>query len=147
MAFTIVNISDDPISGLKRKVYVAGFLAFDEEAEQGEKMGRVFAKVIYFKNNNGVYGDLLGLVKGEERYAPYERNIEASNRRLVNPLNGLEVSFENNEYRDPLNNLVANPVEQLDFFINMLQNNNVNVVEILTNIVQTEDQYFQSFNI
>jgi len=137
-ALLTINISNDPLSGFKRKVDVEGF----QFIEDGMREGKIFTKCRYFINNNNEYGDEITSL----RYKSYDRNLEANNRRLINPENGLVVTLQDGEYKDPLGNVVTEPIGQFDHFRNLIKMGSINIIELLTNIVTAEDTFYGTYN-
>lgn len=134
---TIINISDHPVTGLKRKVQWRIFNFNDQD-----KFVNLYTTVSHYENNGGEYGDKVS----SRAVSDFERILVANNDRRVNPLNGLRCSVnENEEWVDPLGTIVPSPVPQYDFFVLMIQNP-VNIPTLIAGIILQEDQVYSGFN-
>lgn len=138
-----IEISDSPITGLKRKVSWEGGFYFSKRNQQI----KLFTICEMYKNENGNYGDLISILEVK----PFERIFTSTDAILINPINGKQCySVEENgsliwrQKND--NSLVANPVGQYSYLENMIFSGSVDIPAIIESVIQDEDQVNHAFD-
>lgn len=131
---TIIDISNHPVLGLKRKVQWKTFI-FSLEEEQV----KLFTRCLHYNQDDTIFSS--NAVKD------FEKTLIASNQRNVNPTNGLVCNLnEDNEWEDMAGNLLeVEPVGQFTFFTYLI-GNPVNIPPLIESIIQQEDVYFHGYD-
>lgn len=153
----LFEISDDPLTKLKRKAHYRKLLIEDDEIFQGnEGFIRLIVNILFYENINGEYGEEVNytLNPGVQFY---ERVLKVHNGILVNPANQgtpvikveLTPSSSNSEgniipatyeYRDIENNqIVISPIGYYDYFAYVIEHEPVIIMEVIKINIQFED--------
>lgn len=134
----LIDISDHPILGLKRKVSWDTFIY-----SENEQIIKVFTVCHCYYNDNGRYGEpfMSNIVKD------FQRVLIASNIRQVNPLTG-DVCNQNDNgiWIDLLGNTIDKPIGQFEFFRLLINNKSVDIPGLIESAIIQEDTYFHNYN-
>lgn len=138
---TIINISDSPISKLKRKVKWTTLSILEEEREI-----RLYTICRFYENLSGTtYGNPINT----SEIKPFERILYARNTNQVNPINGImvnpQLSGDTTIWIDAIGNVVEFPMGQFDFFIQKMDEEII-LSQIIESIIYAEDQIYQTYN-
>jgi hypothetical protein len=148
----IIEISNAPLSGFKRKVEWTEFCF-----TPSRKMVTLDVNVYGYKNENGQYGERV-----DDEYPPFRRVLVASNDRFVNPANnGMVVNITQEEeevngelvmvskFYDAQTNALLQPetlMRQYDFFEYLVENTPVNIPMLIQQTILSDDIIFNTFN-
>lgn len=140
----IVDISDHPILGLKRKVSWKTFIFSLED----EKVS-LFTKCLHYTKAADENGDpfLYGDPFSSAAVRDFERILIASNTRMIDPSNGLVCSQDENGIWINVagQTVLGGPMGQFDFFKILIQNS-IQIIPLIEGIILQEDMYFGSYN-
>lgn len=121
----MIDISNCPISGLKRKV-ISKKLIWDEAVRQVI----IDCRIGYFKQDNTQITD-------SERYKPYNKPLVASDS-LVNPLTGVLLTTQQVlDYKNNIN-IGFTPIQEYDFYA-VMSNIPIVLSTTIIGIIQIRD--------
>lgn len=154
LSIEYIPISDDPKLGIKRAVSWDSFSVLKKQ-----KLVQLTTMCYYFEvDENQIDG--YGKELKTQGLKPFEKTFFASNERKVNPANGKECKMQEiivgqdqfgkpirvMQMTDTMGNHVLNPMGQFDYFYFLIRNAPIIIQQIITSIIQEEDQHYKSFN-
>lgn len=137
----IINISDSPLSGLKRKVEWT-----DLVISKREKEIRLYTTCRFYEQ---LSGDTYGNEINTREILPFELILYAKNSNLVNPDNGLLVtpiySGGTQMWQDVAGNVTESVIGHFDFFMEKM-NEEINTNDLIQTTILIEDQLYKSYD-
>ena len=137
----LINISDEPTLGLKRKLKF-----IRQDWNENSKQISLHFRCYLFENNNGEYGNQISgnlELDLDNSKAPKTKILTASNNVKVNPQTG-DIVQPTNEVIDGQPKLVYTEdyISELEYFKRMpqeiiLQGNPIDAEEIISNIIMS----------
>lgn len=156
----IINISDHPTLGLKRKVSWHSFIY--SEKDSYVKLYTICHHFSADQEDKSKYAESFS----SRAVSDFEKILIASNEKIVNPLNGVickqiitQILDENNDpvldedgnptfnskFTDALGGDVKNPIGEFDFF-QALTSKPINIQDLVNGLIIQEDQIYHSYD-
>jgi hypothetical protein len=137
----MINISNSPLSGLKRKVEWTNLLI-----SKTDEQCRLYTTCrLYEKLSGDTYGDEVNKLEVK----PFERILFAKNTNRVNPATGLiafpSMSGETEIWIDVLGNVSLSVVGQFDYFRARMGQPEI-FDQVIDAIIQSEDIIYKTYD-
>jgi hypothetical protein len=134
----IINISNHPILGVKRKVEIRGYYQ-----SWAEEFIKVFAVCHHYENDKEEYGELINT----QSLKSFERIFIGRNEIKVDLVDGMELYQDGDVYKRYDTDVVCeNYAGQFDFLDLIIKNTPVNIPAMITSVIQVEDLFKKNFD-